>query len=261
MRHNLEAISFMIGSFKDIVNNFGKHAKSVQFFKKNLEGLVAIGQLNGADTNLVYNILGCKNTDAIKWDITENKLNIYTQAMNYILSYNTQDPKVIEALIYSFRYNGNTLSKDMEDILRETFNIKNSKKDSKTVTNFGSVNYTSHTAYKKTKSYNSNNIVSYLGILKQFSDMYIRVKNPNAVCSCDPTYYKCKIRDLPKSKVLNILRDNATAFEIGSIYEDKSNPCRTIERFNTLKNVPKEIQAIDWKELYNYFKDNGIEII
>lgn len=259
MRHNLEAISFMIGSFKDVVKNFGKNAKSVQFFKNNLEGLANIGQINKYDISLVYTLLGCKNTDAVKWDITENKLNIYTQAMNYILSYNKQDPKVIEALIYSFRYNGNTLSKDMEDILRETFDIRNNKRDTNTVTNFGSINYNSNTAYKKKIPYNPNNIVDYLGILRQFSDMYIRVKNPNAVCSCDPTYYRCKISELPRSKVLNIIKDNVTVFEIGSIYEDKSDPCRTIERFNVLKNVPREIQAIDWKEFYNYIKDNNLE--
>lgn len=39
MQHNLEAISFMIGSFQEVINNFGQNSKSVDFFKHNVEGL------------------------------------------------------------------------------------------------------------------------------------------------------------------------------------------------------------------------------
>lgn len=83
MKHNLKTISFMIASFKDIVNTFGMNEKSIAFFKKNIEGLSAISQVTPSDINLIYDVLNF-NDKNISPEKRISFLNEYVKAINKV---------------------------------------------------------------------------------------------------------------------------------------------------------------------------------
>lgn len=90
-RYNVQQISFLIGSFRQVVQSFGKDSKTVEFFRGQTDGLVSLGQLNAVDANFVYRLLGMESTNAVKWDITDKRLNEFNNCMNYLIQANNSD--------------------------------------------------------------------------------------------------------------------------------------------------------------------------
>lgn len=90
-RYNVQQISFLIGSFRQVVQSFGKDSKTVEFFRGQTDGLVSLGQLNAVDANFVYRLLGMESTNAVKWDITDKRLNEFNTCMNYLIQANNSD--------------------------------------------------------------------------------------------------------------------------------------------------------------------------
>lgn len=82
---DVKSIQFLIQSFKDIVKETGKTDVSVRLFKRQSENMVYMGQIHNEDIQYVYRLLGMRNTDHLKWDISLNRLERFVKAMNYII--------------------------------------------------------------------------------------------------------------------------------------------------------------------------------
>lgn len=84
-KYNVETIQFLIASFKNIVKEVGKTDSSVRLFKKQAESLCSIKTATEQDVEFVYRLLGMKNTNSLKWEISLNRLDKFVDAMNYMI--------------------------------------------------------------------------------------------------------------------------------------------------------------------------------
>lgn len=112
-QYNVEAIQFLIASFNSVINAMGKTDKAVVFFKSQVDNLQTVSQIKYPDIDLVYRLLGMKNTNDVKWDITTARLDKFTKAMNYMICCKTpqqrrdclnqlKDSEAIDSTVYNY---------------------------------------------------------------------------------------------------------------------------------------------------------------
>lgn len=112
-QYNVETIQFLIASFNSVINAMGKTDKAVAFFKSQVDNLQTVSQIKYPDIDFVYRLLGMKNTNAVKWDITIARLDKFTKAMNYMICCKTpqqrrdclnqlKDSEAIDSTVYSY---------------------------------------------------------------------------------------------------------------------------------------------------------------
>lgn len=112
-QYNVEAIQFLIASFNSVINAMGKTDKAVVFFKSQVDNLQTVSQIKYPDIDFVYRLLGMKNTNAVKWDITIARLDKFTKAMNYMICCKTpqqrrdclnqlKDSEAIDSTVYNY---------------------------------------------------------------------------------------------------------------------------------------------------------------
>ena len=112
-QYNVEAIQFLIASFNGVIKAMGKTDKAVAFFKSQVDNLQTVSQIKYPDIDFVYRLLGMKNTNAVKWDITIARLDKFTRAMNYMICCKTpqqrrdclnqlKDSEAIDSTVYSY---------------------------------------------------------------------------------------------------------------------------------------------------------------
>lgn len=112
-QYNVEAIQFLIASFNSIIKAMGKTDKAVAFFKSQVDNLQTVSQIKYPDIDFVYRLLGMKNTNAVKWDITIARLDKFTKAMNYMICCKThqqrrdclnqlKDSEAIDSTVYNY---------------------------------------------------------------------------------------------------------------------------------------------------------------
>lgn len=112
-QYNVEAIQFLIASFNSVIKAMGKTDKAVAFFKSQVDNLQTVSQIKYPDIDFVYRLLGMKNTNAVKWDITIVRLDKFTRAMNYMICCKTpqqrreclnqlKDSEAIDSTVYSY---------------------------------------------------------------------------------------------------------------------------------------------------------------
>ena len=87
---NVKTLSFLVSTFKQITSTFGQDSKSVEFFRQQVTGLVNIGQVGYTEAQLMFRLLGMVNTNAIKWEQTNKKLEMFITAMNYMIEINSE---------------------------------------------------------------------------------------------------------------------------------------------------------------------------
>ena len=112
-QYNVEAIQFLIASFNSVIKAMGKTDKAVAFFKSQVDNLQTVSQIKYPDIDFVYRLLGMKNTNAVKWDITIARLDKFTKAMNYMICCKTpqqrrdclnqlKDSEAIDSTVYNY---------------------------------------------------------------------------------------------------------------------------------------------------------------
>lgn len=92
-KYNVQAIQFLIASFSSVIGAMGKTDKAVKFYKEQVNNLQTVSQIQYPDIDIVYRILGMRNTDAVKWDITTSRLKKFTDAMNYMICCKTDEQR------------------------------------------------------------------------------------------------------------------------------------------------------------------------
>lgn len=246
-KHNINSISFMIASFKDIVDSFGKKSESVSFFKRQIDGLCSINQLSLDDVDLVYRLLGIVNTDAIKWDIAETKLAQYISAMNMLIRYN--DATIQTYIIYNLD-SQDKISSAVKEIICETLGL-----DIKNVSKNPDENKLVFGQYKRPTTENLE-VQKLKKLMNSYPTMIIKIKNSNAVCSSDRSYYECKVADISKTKsVLKELASGQTSYTIG-VEKSDGDPCHPRHYIETCEEAMAMAHSINWDTIYKIMNNN-----
>lgn len=92
-KYNIQAIQFLIASFNSVIGAMGKTDTAVKFYKEQVNNLQTVSQIQYSDIDMVYRILGMRNTNAVKWDITTARLKKFTDAMNYMICCKTDEQR------------------------------------------------------------------------------------------------------------------------------------------------------------------------
>lgn len=124
--YDINRISGLICLFKQTVSKYGKSSKTVKTYKEQIEYLMKndkyIKQSDiQKDLDFVYRLLGMQNTDAIKWDATLDRLDMFISAMNYIEAYKTKKDKV-KCLRYLLK--NQKINRAVYDYVTEVHNLK-----------------------------------------------------------------------------------------------------------------------------------------
>lgn len=75
--YNLDVIEFLLKSFVDMSNNFGRNSNTVKFFKQQVRDLINIGQVSTRDVDIVYKLTSTQNTDNIQWDTVLERIRYF----------------------------------------------------------------------------------------------------------------------------------------------------------------------------------------
>lgn len=245
-KYNIETLSFLIGSFRDIVQSFGQNNKSVEFYKRQVYGLANIGQIGTNEILFVEELVGMKNTNAVKWDKATEKIEQFIRAINetYSCINDTTKVLVLENLEKSGDISSSVKEKVYEVYGIDTKSIITKKKDSKQL-NFGEIPSNKQATIKSNSSTDT-----YLKMLMQDGNNRIEVRNSTAVCCSDPSFYNCSVADILHTK--RVLREmaNGSEYKIGKevLQGDSCHPIRVIKENKKLMDLAS---LIDWKTVYD----------
>lgn len=260
MEYNVQTLGFLIGSFNQMVSTFGESSKTVEFFRNQVMGLVDIGQVNLYDASLVFSLIGMTNTNAVKWDKAKNKIKSFMFGMNKLCSINNRN-------VQAYVLDELDISDEIKDYIKDIFNLKgidNINKGLKEENNFGvlksvkpinNISKNSNVLNQNTTNNKLKNGESSLELWKGLLDKatkehILRVKNPEAVCSCDPYYLYRTVEEL-NIKFLNVM-SNSDSVDIGikSITDDGCHRSSNFVIDPELNNVIKKINFNDIKYMY-----------
>ena len=257
-KYNIETLSFLIGSFRDIIQSFGENNKSVEFYKRQTGQLVNIGQVGRNEADLVEELIGMQNTDAVKWDKANQKLNQFIDAIN--ATYGLQDKFKIVVIVEQLDREGKLIL-SVKELVYKVYDIDTKdiiNKRNGVTTLFGKIPSNPKTEkinniVKKDKSTTDENIRLLKELLSHdtFREIQIRIRNSSAVCCGDPTYFKSMLCDILNN--INLLRELALGssnYEIG-ITSSAGDPCHPTTIFNVKTDLMMISRQIDWKEVFN----------
>ena len=220
-KYNLNALSFLIGSLRDIVNNFGANDKSAAFYRSQVNNLINIGQLNDVDARLVEELVDLDHLN--HWNSNQVMLDKFTYCINMVLSNACLNGDIIKAdadRILSYidvsedtQYNRKSV-KLARKVLGVPENKIESKPNWKCSTQFGTSKFNQR-SIKKDKPVDkpvANKDCMLLEMRKDLAnslmgairpDMVVEVRNIRAVCSGDATFFRYKLQDvINEEKVL-----------------------------------------------------------
>ena len=84
-KYNITTVIFLVNSFKDIVDSYGRVNRTVDLYKRQLEPMIISKQISINDRDIVFELLGIVNTSNIKWNTADNKVSQFLSAMNLLL--------------------------------------------------------------------------------------------------------------------------------------------------------------------------------
>lgn len=249
-KYNLQTLSFLIGSFRDIVKSFGKSSKSVEFYKRQVYGLADIGQVNTVDILFVEELIGMSNTNAVKWDIAIEKIEQFIKAINETYGYANDASKIIA--LENMEKSGE-ISSTIKYMVYDVYNIDTKtmikEKNKSNNLKFGEI-----PSSKKSEQIENNNKMHVTkSSLKKLIDAgrnsIIKIRNSEAVCMSDPAYYSCELSELLNTR--HILRElsKGSSYQIGK-KDTCGDPCHPYTVIIEDPNLMNMAAEINWKALY-----------
>ena len=245
MKYNIQVLSYLIGSFTEMVDTFGDTPDTVKCFKNQAVGLVRINQLSQKDLNFVLKLLDIKESNQFDWKKIQQRVTMFNSAMNIMLNteasirpmaaYELKQTKQINAFVYERLCEVWEIPK-YENVLP----TPNSRKDSRGFS-FGNL-----TGVLPTMDMG----VSWTLFIKLHGDKYLRIKNPNACCSGDPLYFKCLVKNINKEEAQSILESirMGTPFEIVE-EQTSSDGCHTSYFYQRAVQADEMAHSLDFNNL------------
>ena len=208
---NIDMLSFLLASFNNVIETFGSNKKSVDFYRGQVENLLAIGQVDNQSVEIINDLINYSYvTDDEKWKIELRKVAFFTSVMDVVLT-NAKNADGIEGIILRIENSSETTKeqKKVLGIIRKIFLLKKKIPDEIKMTgesHFGTMQFSSNGIKGGTVKY----------ILRLAGDKaVVRVKNLDAYCSCDPAYHNYVLnKDLFNNA--RALKDIAKEFKRGA---------------------------------------------
>lgn len=243
---NIKSLSFLIGSYKEMVQNFGFNNKTDQFFIKQMNALSDISQIGYEDVQIIQQVTGI-GTEKTKSEKVKN-IDCFVHAMNIM------EGSIVNlrpTMLFNMYHNGE-IDEDMYKIVGQIYDINtNINLERKEVNNtFGILPDT------EISNENDTDLDKFMNFCNKMYKKFdnnagIRFKNPNCVCSSDPYYISCPFKRLNKDMLAimrSFLNSMYEAGEMGEVYVDYNDGCHGGTR--TDLTATKELQGlnIDYKK-------------
>lgn len=245
---NVKNLSFLIGSYKEMVQNFGFNDKTDQFFIKQMNALSGIAQIDYKDVQIIQQITGI-GTEKTKSERTKS-IESFVHAMN-----------IMEGSIINLRptmlfnmYHNKEVNEDLYKIIGKIYGINTSisldELEEKEANNAFGVLQDSKMSSKNNTDLDK--FIYFCNKYKKFGiDKGIRYKNPNCVCSSDPYYISCSFKRLNKDMpaiMHRFLNSMYEAGEVGEVYVDYSDGCHGGTRTDLAATKELRNLNIDYKK-------------
>lgn len=189
---NIKSLSFLIGSYKEMTQNFGFNNKTDQFFIKQMNALSDISQIGYDDVKIIQQVTGIE-TEKTKSERVK-KIDSFVHAMN-----------VMEGSIVNLRpimlfnmYHNGEIEEDLYKIVGRIYgintNISLEELEEKNNNTFGILQ---DSEINNENDTDLDKFMNFCNKYKKFgADKGIRYKSPNCVCSSDPYYISCSFKKL-----------------------------------------------------------------
>lgn len=117
-KYNITTVMFLVNSFKDIVDSYGRVNRTVDLYKRQVESMIVSKQISVNDKDIVFELLGIVNTNNIKWNVADNKVAQFTSTMSLILDIRDDNIRnnIINRLI-----NTNSISESVANIIKKLY--------------------------------------------------------------------------------------------------------------------------------------------
>jgi len=103
--YNVQAISFLLDSFIDLVESYGQKKETVMYYKQQVNGMIMNNTININDVKFIYDLLGINDTEAVKWDITLRKIDQFLNGVHFIND--VENPEQRVQMVNKLVTNGN----------------------------------------------------------------------------------------------------------------------------------------------------------
>lgn len=117
-KYSITTVMFLVNSFKDIVDSYGRVNRTVDLYKRQVESMIVSKQISVNDKDIVFELLGIVNTNNIKWNVADNKVAQFTSTMSLILDIRDDNIRnnIINRLI-----NTNSISESVANIIKKLY--------------------------------------------------------------------------------------------------------------------------------------------
>ena len=208
-RYNLDALSFLIGSFKDTVNTIGQNRKTLEFFTRQTQGLMNIGQIRYDEVSIIEQLIEpliSTNDTSVqnqRWSLVLERVDMFTNAVNNIMAYNNE---AMWAMVLNEMKHSKEIDATVLKLVCEVFEIDQAlisqKKANKNTGAFGQIP-TAGKVNTGIHPVNQHVIMVLENIQRKYNNVYLRVANPDRACSGDPIYFTTLLES-----VIKVLKDN-----------------------------------------------------
>ena len=241
---NIKSLSFLIGSYKEMIKTFGFFSRTDQFFIKQMNALSDISQISYDDVKIIQQVTGI-GTEKTKSE-REKNIDCFVHAMN-----------IMEGSIVNLRptmlfnmYHNEEINEDMYKIVGQIYDINtNINLERKEVNNtFGIL---PDTEISNENDTDLDKFMNFCNKYKKFgTDKGIRYKNPNCVCSSDPYYISCSFKRLNEnlSSMYQYLTSMSKADGTEEVYVDYSDGCHGGTRTDLAASKELKGLNIDYKK-------------
>lgn len=270
MKNNISMLSFLIGSYNEMVKNFGENDKTNKFFINQLSGLIAIHQVNISDANIICSVIGLKKDNTnFNWENSKKNIQMFIDTMGILEKY--KDIQTKEMTLFMF-YKENKINENIFKIIAKVYDLDIDQylhpiPTNNVSSNFGKLDNNSDVLLSKITSEvkTTNEFAKWREFLRKYKKegFSYYIKNPNAVCSCDKTWYT-----IPFNEIINTINDknviDNSLVNYLNLMIDKPDDFHIEERaFNgcsgythmTNSKVTKEAQIFDYKKILKEYKN------
>lgn len=270
MKNNISMLSFLIGSYNEMIKNFGENDKTNKFFINQLSGLIAIHQVNISDANIICSVIGLKKDNTnFNWENSKKNIQMFIDTMGILEKY--KDIQTKEMTLFMF-YKENKINENIFKIIAKVYDLDIDQylhpiPTNNVSSNFGKLDNNSDVLLSKITSEvkTTNEFAKWREFLRKYKKegFSYYIKNPNAVCSYDKTWYT-----IPFNEIINTINDknviDNSLVNYLNLMIDKPDDFHIEERaFNgcsgythmTNSKVTKEAQIFDYKKILKEYKN------
>ena len=270
MKNNISMLSFLIGSYNEMVKNFGENDKTNKYFINQLSGLIAIHQVNISDANIICSVIGLKKDNTnFNWENSKKNIQMFIDTMGILEKY--KDIQTKEMTLFMF-YKENKINENIFKTIAKVYDLDIDQylhpiPTNNVSSNFGKLDNNSDVLLSKITSEvkTTNEFAKWREFLRKYKKegFSYYIKNPNAVCSYDKTWYT-----IPFNEIINTINDknviDNSLVNYLNLMIDKPDDFHIEERaFNgcsgythmTNSKVTKEAQIFDYKKILKEYKN------